>query len=77
MGSSISVDKHVSNLDDLLDISPKLFQKIKFEGNISDSVTEHLKVGFASSLPIDLALLRRPQEIRYHQNSGSAAQPSP
>ena len=44
MGSSISVDKHVSNLDDLLEISPKLFAKIKFENKISDKVTEHLKV---------------------------------
>ncbi len=39
MGSSISVDKHVSNLDDLLEISPKLFQKIKFEGKIQHNVT--------------------------------------
>jgi len=44
MGSKISFDKHVSNLEDILDMPPQYFSKIKFESKISDSITQHLKV---------------------------------
>ena len=44
MGTKISIDKHVSNLDDILDMSPSYFDKIKFESKISPNITQHLKV---------------------------------
>ncbi len=44
MGTSISIDKHVSSLDDILEMSPSYFDKIKFESKISPDVTQHLKV---------------------------------
>jgi len=44
MGSKISIDKHVSSLDDILDMPPSYFEKIKFESKISPNITQHLKV---------------------------------
>ena len=44
MGTSISIDKHVSSLDDILEMSPSYFDKIKFESKISPDITQHLKV---------------------------------
>ena len=44
MGTKISVDKHVSSLDDILEMSPAYFDKIKFESKISPTITQHLKV---------------------------------
>jgi hypothetical protein len=44
MGTKISIDKHVSNLDDILEMSPSYFDKIKFESKIAPSITQHLKV---------------------------------
>ena len=44
MGSSLSIDKHVTNLDDLLEMPPKYFSRIKFESKVSDNITQHLKV---------------------------------
>ena len=46
MGTKISIDKHVSNLDDILEMSPSYFEKIKFESKISPDITQHLKVSF-------------------------------
>ena len=44
MGSKISIDKHVSNLEDILEMNPKYFLKLKFENNIPDNITQHIKV---------------------------------
>ena len=44
MGSKISIDKHISSLDDILDMSPTYFSKVKFESKISSDITQHLKV---------------------------------
>lgn len=44
MGTSISIDKHVSSLDDILEMPPAYFDKIKFESKISPDITQHLKV---------------------------------
>lgn len=44
MGTSISIDKHVSSLEDILEMSPSYFDKIKFESKISSDITQHLKV---------------------------------
>ena len=44
MGTSLSIDKHVTSLDDLLEMPPKYFSRIKFESKVADCVTQHLKV---------------------------------
>ncbi len=44
MGTSISIDKHVSSLDDILEMPASYFEKIKFESKISSDITQHLKV---------------------------------
>jgi len=46
MGTSISIDKHVSSLEDILEMSPNYFDKVKFESKISPDITQHLKVKF-------------------------------
>lgn len=43
MGSKISIDKHVSYLDDILEMNPKYFSKLKFDNKIPDNITQHLK----------------------------------
>jgi hypothetical protein len=44
MGGKISIDKHVSNLEEILEMNPKSFSKLKFENKIPDSITQHIKV---------------------------------
>lgn len=44
MGSKISIDKFVSNLEDILEMNPKYFSKLKFENRIPDNITQHIKV---------------------------------
>jgi hypothetical protein len=44
MGLNLSIDKHVSSLDELLEMSASYFNKVKFESKISPSITQHLKV---------------------------------
>ena len=44
MGSKISIDKHTSNIEEILEMNPAYFNKIKFENKIPDSITQHLKV---------------------------------
>ena len=39
MGSKISVDKHTSKLEDILDIDPRLLEKVKFETALPDCIT--------------------------------------
>jgi hypothetical protein len=50
MGTKISIDKHVSSLEDILELTPAYFDKIKFESKISPDITQHLKV--FSHLPL-------------------------
>ena len=66
MGTKISIDKHVSNLDDILEMSPSYFDKIKFESKISPNITQHLKVFtfLHSFFPSDLEVFRRQKKIR-------------
>lgn len=47
MGTKLSIDKHVSNLHELLEMTAQYFQKVKFESKISGNLTQHLKVGEA------------------------------
>ncbi|KAM3134971.1 hypothetical protein pb186bvf_012971 [Paramecium bursaria] len=44
MGTKLSIDKHVSNLEDILELNTKLLEKIKFDCNIPDCITQHLKI---------------------------------
>jgi hypothetical protein len=44
MGLRMSIDKHVSSLDELLDMSALYFNKIKFESKVNPDITQHLKV---------------------------------
>ena len=44
MGTRLSIDKHVSSLDELLDMSPQYFNRVKFESKISPIITQHMKV---------------------------------
>ena len=49
MGSTISIDKHVSNLDELLEMLPGYFANIQFENKIPEGITQHLKVNLLLS----------------------------
>lgn len=40
----MSFDKHVSSLDELLDMSAPYFSKVKFESRINPKIEQHLKV---------------------------------
>lgn len=44
MGVKISIDKHMSELDDILEMSPHYLNKVTFESKISPDITQHLKV---------------------------------
>jgi hypothetical protein len=50
MGIKVSIDKHVSNLEDLLEMSPSYFSRLKFESKVDSAIHQHLKV---SSSEID------------------------
>lgn len=55
MGNKISIDKYVSNLDDILKLNTKYFSTIKFENeNIPETVAQHLKVHFLFALALNL-----------------------
>jgi hypothetical protein len=47
MGKNLSIDKHVSSLEELLEMSASYFNKVKFESKISPSITQHLKVSWS------------------------------
>jgi len=44
MGVKISIDKHVSELDDILEMSPHYLSKVQFESKIGPEITQHLKI---------------------------------
>ena len=64
MGVKLSIDKHVSNLDDVLEISAQYYSKVKFESKIKDEITHHLKVRnpFVNR-SADLAVFRRFKQV--------------
>lgn len=45
MGSKLSIDKQVSELDDILSMNPSHFKKIRFEGKSPHETAHNLKVG--------------------------------
>jgi hypothetical protein len=44
MGVKLSIDKHTSELDDILEMNPNYLSKVQFESKISPSITQHLKI---------------------------------
>jgi len=44
MGSKISIDKHVSNIEDILEMNPTHFSKLKIENSIPNTITQHIKI---------------------------------
>ena len=65
MGVKISIDKHVSELDDILDMSPNYLSKVQFESKISPDIKQHLKVSLVLINHVtDLAILRVQEDIR-------------
>ena len=67
MGVKISIDKHVSELDDILEMSPHYLSRVQFESKIGPEITQHLKVSFMINLStilyIDLEILRIQKEL--------------
>jgi len=61
MGVKISIDKHVSELDDILEMSPHYLSRVQFESKIGPDITQHLKV---SALTI-----KTYPKIRHHFSS--------
>jgi hypothetical protein len=53
----MSFDKHVSSLDELLDMSAPYFSKVKFESRINPKIEQHIKViRFRTNTHIDMEL---------------------
>lgn len=53
----MSFDKHVSSLDELLDMSAPYFSKVKFESRINPKIEQHLKViSIRNNTYIDMVL---------------------
>ncbi len=50
MGGFLTVDKHVSNLDDILELNARLLSQTKFEATLQPEITHHLKVLFAATV---------------------------
>ena len=48
MGNKISIDKHLSSVDDILEVKPNYFKKkIRFDSKIPENITQHVKVIFS------------------------------
>jgi len=47
MGNKISIDKHLSTVDNILEVKPGYFKKkIRFDSKIPDNITHHVKVNY-------------------------------
>ncbi|EAS01558.2 dual specificity phosphatase domain protein (macronuclear) [Tetrahymena thermophila SB210] len=44
MGSKISIDKYVSQLDDILQLNPKKLEQVNLESKIPESITQNIKI---------------------------------
>lgn len=44
MGSKLSIDKTVSDLDSILALNPRFYRKITFENRCPEEIACHLKV---------------------------------
>lgn len=56
MGVKISIDKHVSELDDILEMSPHYLSRVQFESKIGPEITQHMKVRHQKILRISVDL---------------------
>jgi hypothetical protein len=45
MGNKISIDKHLSSVEDILEVKPNYFKKkIRFDSKIPENITHHVKI---------------------------------
>lgn len=80
MGQRLSIDKYVSNLHELLDMSAIYFEKVKFESKISPDIKQHLKVSLPRRLSAHkvahafsgLEIQRRQQQVRSCEGNARA-----
>lgn len=71
MGIRVSFDKHVSSLDELLDLSPNYFSRVRFESRIDTRISQHLKVSYLKAVAranIGVVLQRGQVETRLRQS---------
>ena len=84
MGVKLSIDKHVSNLEEVLEISAQYYSKVKFESKIKEEITHHLKVSPIQvfwdykviNWFVDLAVFGRLKQIRLGQNIPNPSSPA-
>ena len=66
MGNRVSIDKHLSSVDDILDIKQSYFKKkIRFDSKIPDNITHHIKVRsqlHSSQFPPDMKVLNETRQ---------------
>ena len=79
MGNKISIDKHLSSVNDILDVKSSYFKKkIRFDSKIPDNITHHVKV--AGSPPIshaDMKVLNGGRQRQRHPvQTDLAAEPA-
>lgn len=60
MGGFLTIDKHVSNLEDVLELNPRFLAQTKFESHLPPEVTHHIKV--PCLLQLGLEVLRGRQQ---------------
>ena len=74
MGIRVSIDKHVSNLEELLEMSPSYFSRLKFESKVDSAIQQHLKVRkFRPWLVLDLEIQWRQIKVRFGQDNTNTA----
>jgi hypothetical protein len=57
MGTKLSIDKTVSELDDILSMNPTYFKKVKFEHKSPQGTAHHLKVNLSNKAMEIFAIL--------------------
>ena len=54
MGTKLSIDKRVSELDDILKMNPTYFKRIRFESRCPQDIACHLKVTLFLTLAVEI-----------------------
>lgn len=52
MGSSLSIEKHTSNIDDILKINSKIYHQIEMNDSVPETIGFHLRVQFSPGFQI-------------------------
>jgi hypothetical protein len=52
MGSSLSIEKHTSNIDDILKINNKIYHQIEMNDSVPETIGFHLRVHFLPEFQI-------------------------